>query len=412
MQRSINKRLFPFFVLFIGVVLFLYFWQAYQLASQFYVSDKPELVTSANPEMAIALAELQFLFAKGNYDRVITQGTPKIGYGDDFKRIIEKASTVQAALEQVSQLIQANQFQAAAKLASQFDEPKLQELTVRAKHQVEVVLAELQYLYAKGDYDGVIQKGNLKVAFSDEIETLVEQTNQQRTLAKRRQIKTELKTRLDDKSSQNITIAVIGDSLADGIWAAIYRKLRKFKQFTIHNESVTSGGLAASDWQPKIEKLLKKHRVHFAIVILGTNDGRVIFQEGKRRIPYKSELWKEAYMQRIHNLMRLLNARNVPTYWVGLPTVRRENLKEQIVMLNRFYEKSAPLFATVRFLPTRPITVNEKGEYSAYLKVEGRQKKVRANDGVHFTVHGYNILSDYILRNIFNDFPFLKILKS
>jgi len=108
----------------------------------------------------------------------------------------------------------------------------------------------------------------------------------------------------------------------------------------------------------------------------------------------------------------LLNARNVPTYWVGLPTVRRENLKEQIVMLNRFYEESAPLFATVRFLPTRPITVNEKGEYSAYLKVEGRQKKVRANDGVHFTVHGYNILSDYILRNIFNDFPFLKILKS
>jgi TPR repeat protein len=388
------------------------FQQAYQLASQFEIPEMQKLAARAKKKMEVALAELQFLYAKADYEGVITQGTPKIGYGEDIQKLVEQAKTVQTARKKVSQLIDTNQFQAAYELANQFENNDLQASAIYAKSQVDAVLTELQYLYAKGDYDGVIQKGTPKVAFSNEIKKIVEQTHQQYTLVKREQLKTELLAARDKKPSQNITIAVIGDSLAMGVWAAIYRRLRPFQHFTVHNEAVTSGGLTAYDWQRKVKKLLKKHHVHIAVIVLGTNDGQVLLQNGKRRISYKSEPWKAAYVQRVHNLMRLLDTRKVPTYWVGLPVMRRENMRDQVVMLNRFYEESAPLFAAVRFLPTRSLTVNEEGKYSAYLKVDGRKRLVRARDGIHFTVRGYDILADYTLKNIFDDFPFLNVLES
>ncbi len=389
------------------------FQQAYQLASQFDSPEMQKLAARAKKKMEVALAELQFLYAKADYEGVITKGTPKIGYGEDIQKLVEQAKTVQTARKKVSQLMDTNQFQAAYELANQFENNDLQASAIYAKSQVDAVLTELQYLYAKGDYSGVIQKGTPKVAFSNEIKKIVEQTHQQYTLVKREQLKTELLAAIEKKPSQNITIAVIGDSLAMGVWAAIYRRLRPFQHFTVHNEAVTSGGLTAYDWQRKVKKLLKKHHVHIAVIVLGTNDGKVLLQNSKkRRISYKSEPWKAAYVQRVHNLMRLLDTRKVPTYWVGLPVMRRENMRDQVVMLNRFYEESASLFAVVRFLPTRSLTVNEEGKYSAYLKVDGRKRLVRARDGIHFTVRGYDILADYTLKNIFDDFPFLNVLES
>jgi hypothetical protein len=388
------------------------FQQAYQLANQFDTPEMQKLAASAKHKMEVALAELQFLYAKADYEGVITQGTLKMGYGEDIQKLVEQTKTVQTARKKVSQLMDTNQFQAAYELANQFENNDLQASAIYAKSQVDVVLTELQYLYVKGDYDGVIKKGTPKVAFSNEIKKIVEQTHQQYTLVKREQLKTELLAAIK-KPSQNISIAVIGDSLAMGVWAAIYRRLRPFQHFTVHNEAVTSGGLTAYDWQKKVKRLLKKHHVHIAVIVLGTNDGKVLLQNGKkRRISYKSEPWKEAYVQRIHNLMRLLDTRKVPTYWVGLPVMRRENMKDQVVMLNHFYEESAPLFAAVRFLPTRSLTVNEEGKYSAYLKVDGRKRLIRARDGIHFTVRGYDILADYTLKNIFDDFPFLNVLES
>jgi len=373
--------------------------------------DNPELQTltaQAHHKMKVALAELQLLYAKGDYEGVITQGSAQINYGDDIKKWVDQAKKVQAALAEVSELRAATKLQEAYDVAVAFKVPELQMIAADAKSQVDIALAELQYLYVKGDYAAVVNQGSPKMLFSEAIQKLVKEANTAYVELKREQIKTTLQAALDDKAA-NLTIAIIGDSLADGIWAAIYRELRPKKDFTVIRETRTASGLAALDWRDKVKGLLDKQRVHIALIVMGANDGQVLIRKGKPRLAYKSPSWKTAYVQRVKNLMGLLEDRNILTFWIGLPAVRRESMKEQVTMLNGFYEKTAASFAAVRFLPIWHLTVNEGGKYSAYgLDVTGRKRLLRANDGVHFTTKGYDVLTRYILESLYQDFPFIK----
>ena len=151
--------------------------QAYQLASQFETLDMRKLAARAKQKMEVTLTELRFLYIKGDYKSVIAQGTPKIGYSSDIKKFIEQVTAVQIALKQVSKLMEENKFQAAYELASQFENHELQTLAIRLRSQIDVALAELRYLYTKGDYDNVIIQGTPKIEFSDEIKKLVEQAH-------------------------------------------------------------------------------------------------------------------------------------------------------------------------------------------------------------------------------------------
>ncbi|HID99535.1 MAG TPA: DUF459 domain-containing protein [Thiotrichaceae bacterium] len=393
--------------------------------------DNPELQTltaQAHHKMKVALAELQLLYAKGDYEGVITQGSAQIqllyakgdyegvitqgsaqiNYGDDIKKWVDQAKKVQAALAEVSELMAATKLQEAYDVAVAFEVPELQMVAADAKSQLDIALAELQYLYVKGDYAAVVNQGSPKMLFSEVIQKLVKEAETAYVEVKREQIKTTLQAALDDKAA-NLTIAIIGDSQAYGIWAAIYRELRQNKDFTVIRETRTASGLAALDWRDKVKGLLDKQRVHIALIVMGANDGQVLIRKGKPRLAYKSPSWKTAYVQRVKNLMGLLEDRNILTFWIGLPAVRRESMKEQVTMLNGFYEKTAASFAAVRFLPIWHLTVNEGGKYSAYgLDVTGRKRLLRANDGVHFTTKGYDVLTRYILESLYQDFPFIK----
>jgi hypothetical protein len=52
----------------------------------------------------------------------------------------------------------------------------------------------------------------------------------------------------------------------------------------------------------------------------------------------------------------------------------------------------------VVFVPTHEVTADESGQYAAYLADEtGRSRLMRANDGVHFTSRGYELLAGQLL---------------
>ncbi|RKZ85302.1 MAG: hypothetical protein DRR19_16595 [Candidatus Parabeggiatoa sp. nov. 1] len=384
---------------------------AFEIAAAFDTPQLQKLAASAKQKMRVVLTELQHWFAKGDYDRVITQGAPKIKYGDEIKQLVEKALAVQAARNKMSLLLKENKLQKAIDVASRFDIPELQALAARAKSQLNIALTELQHLFAKGDYKGVITTGQAKMVFSDELKKLVDSAHQKLINQKREQIRAAFKATLEKKSvqPQSITIAVIGDSLADGIWGAIYRELRHNKQITVLRETVTSSGLTAFKWQNKVEQLLNQQRFHIAVILMGTNDGQsLLLSNSKQRLSYNSEQWKTVYVQRVNQLMGLLEANKIPTYWVGLPAVRRHNMVDQVLMLNRFYQESAASFAAMRYLPIWHLTVNNKGKYSAYgLDKSGRKRLLRAADGVHFSKRGYELLAHYILKHIYEDLPVL-----
>lgn len=218
-----------------------------------------------------------------------------------------------------------------------------------------------------------------------------------------------LKTRWQENPSYRIRLAVLGDSLGDGIWGSIYHKLRSNKRIKIYKKVLTGGRLTGLNWLRKVKYFLRKHDIDIAIIVIGGNDGQKLLRRGKPRLSYKTEEWKKVYIQRVTNFMKLLHKKKILTFWIGLPSTRKNVIKDQFNMLNGFYKNSAISFTSVRFLPTRHLTVNKKDEYATYLRdASGKKIRWRANDGVHFTRYGYDKLADYILEKIYEDIPFIK----
>jgi TPR repeat protein len=388
------------------------FQATYELASLFEIPKLQKIAHQAKQQMTAILSKLQDLYAKGDYAEVIQQGTPKIKHGQDIYDLVFKAKQVQIARKQVIQLFKENKLQQAIEVASPHEVPELQKLVTHAQRQINLTLTKLQHLYRQGHYEAVVHQGQTKIMMSNEIKQLVEAAQVKAKNFKPHHIQvasqvTFKKEPIKLQPLENFAIAVFGDSLADGIWGGIHRELRQDKRFTVHRATVTASGLAINDWQNNIKELLLEHQIDIAIIVMGTNDGRVLIQK-RKRFAYKSKEWEIAYVQRVKDLMGLLETHQISTYWIGLPAVRRHYMKEQITLLNRIYQENAALFSMIRFLPTWHLTVNEQGQYAAYgLDKTGRKRLLRANDGVHFTIPGYDKLAHYILTHIHEDWPFI-----
>ena len=200
-------------------------------------------------------------------------------------------------------------------------------------------------------------------------------------------------------------IGVFGDSLGDGLWAGVYRRLSADKRFTVSRFSQASTGLSRYDYvnlqQKTAEQLAGKH-IDVAVVLFGANDEQAIAQGGKIQ-PFGSDGWKAIYGQRIGELVTLLRAHGAAVYWVGLPKMKGRDYDARAGVLNAVYEAQAKALG-VPFVPTVPVTVNAEGGYDDYLAADGgRPVLMRARDGIHMTMAGYIRLAGPITARLVQD---------
>ena len=198
-----------------------------------------------------------------------------------------------------------------------------------------------------------------------------------------------------------VTIAVVGDSLADGIWGAIYRKLYRDKHILVYRGAKNSIGFGSSDLLDMLERPFEGP-VDAVVMMIGANDRRGIYaSDGKLAAAYHSPQWPAVYRARVDRFMDSATAHSVPLVWVLLPVIRDEGADIDGKQVNAIVCEAAdgrPLVAT---LATRPLTVDADGKYAAYLKdAKGQQRLVRDSDGVHFADYGYDMIADRILAKL------------
>ncbi|NBC34318.1 MAG: DUF459 domain-containing protein [Alphaproteobacteria bacterium] len=195
-------------------------------------------------------------------------------------------------------------------------------------------------------------------------------------------------------------VVVFGDSMADGIWAGVYRALRGNDRFEVSRHTRVASGLSRPDfydWPESVRDYLAENPVDIAIISLGLNDTQPIFHDGRWDHAFGSESWDALYVERVAAFMQIFDAAGIPTFWVGLPTVRSGDYGEKVAHINAIYDAQADLHDVV-YVHTRQVTAGEDGGYSAYLPDEdGRNRRVRADDGIHFTTRGYVMLAAHLL---------------
>lgn len=188
-----------------------------------------------------------------------------------------------------------------------------------------------------------------------------------------------------------LRIGVFGDSMADGLWTALYRDLNGEPGVTVTKFSEVSTGLSRYDYvdiQAKTRRQLDEQPVDAAVLLFGTNDAQGISLDGQIHA-FGSDGWKAAYAKRVTDLVTLLRSRDVAVYWVGLPRMKRESFDSKMSLINAVVEERMRALG-VPYLETTAITADADGGYAPYLPdASGRKVLMRANDGIHMSMAGY-----------------------
>lgn len=202
-----------------------------------------------------------------------------------------------------------------------------------------------------------------------------------------------------------LRVGVFGDSMADGLYAGLYRQLRDEPRVTVRQFSAVSTGLSRYDYvdiEAKTRAQLDEQPVDVAIVLFGTNDAQGVSLDGAIH-PFGSEPWKAAYAQRIDGLVALLRSRDVAIYWVGLPRMKSARFDAEMATINAVVETRMRALG-VPFIETVSVTSDGEGAYAAYLPNEvGRRTLMRADDGVHMTPTGYRRFSAPVAARLRRD---------
>lgn len=189
-----------------------------------------------------------------------------------------------------------------------------------------------------------------------------------------------------------LRIGVFGDSMADGLWTALYRDLDGEAGVEVIKFSEVSTGLSRYDYvdiQAKTAGQIAGQPIDVAVILFGTNDAQGIELDGTVHA-FGTPGWRAAYARRVDDLVTLLRSRGVAVYWVGLPKMKRESFDEKMRLINEVVGGRMRAL-NVPYIETTSVTAGPDGGYEAYLPESpgGRPRLMRAHDGIHMTMAGY-----------------------
>ncbi|RDU72688.1 DUF459 domain-containing protein [Helicobacter aurati] len=188
---------------------------------------------------------------------------------------------------------------------------------------------------------------------------------------------------------------LIGDSLMQGIGIMLVRALRT-KGLRAYNIAKQNTGLTFTsffNWARTTQKALEKNpKISVLVVCLGANDPWDV-----KGIKFGSEKWNTLYNAKIEEVLSIAREHAVFVVWFQVPTIKNEQLNNKIALLNAMYAKN--LESHGLFIKTEILT--NEGKFSSYIKnTEGKSVLVRAQDGIHLTTKGSEILSNLLLEKI------------
>lgn len=207
------------------------------------------------------------------------------------------------------------------------------------------------------------------------------------------------------EKKRRYNVVVLGDSLGDGTWAGLYHVLRKDNRFNVVKKSRVATGFSRQDyydWNQAAHDIAAETRVDIAVVVMGTNDRQPIVRDGKRHALF-DDGWRDIYRARVDDFTATLKASGARIYWMELPVMRSPRFGADMEQFNEIFEDRAAANG-VSFVKTEGLATGADGGYTAYGEDRfGRTRLLRAEDGIHFTMAGYELLGDRIANAILAD---------
>ena len=194
-------------------------------------------------------------------------------------------------------------------------------------------------------------------------------------------------------------VLVVGDSQAQGLAGGLQRQLRGDAAWRVIDRSRIATGLCSPsrfNWPAAAPGIGQAEPGSIAVVMFGANDRPPVRVHG--RIDDRLEAsFAASYCAHVRAIVDGLKRSCVSVIWVGHPIVRDPVYAEDMELLNRFYAEES-LAAGAEWFPSWALFVDADGNYAPYGKgIDGQTTRLRADDGVHLTGAGYDVLARALL---------------
>jgi len=200
-------------------------------------------------------------------------------------------------------------------------------------------------------------------------------------------------------------VLVVGDSQAQGVAGALIRRYLRSKDFHVIDKTKVGTGLTSKstyDWDMVVAELATTEHAKVAIVMFGANDRPPVRIKGAVD-PGLSEKFNKSYSVRVEKIVKSLRDAKIDVLWLGDPVVKDADYTADMQMLNRVMEPAAEKEGA-QWVSLWDVGVDPDGSYDAFGKaLDGQTKRLRADDGVHFTPSGYDLIAaklDPILKTL------------
>lgn len=192
-------------------------------------------------------------------------------------------------------------------------------------------------------------------------------------------------------------VLVVGDFTASALADGLARAYNEDPDIAVIAKTEGSSGFVRNDyynWPVKITDIIAKEKPDVIVVMLGANDRQVMTLANKTLDALSPE-WSSNYGNRILSFTEALKKSGAPWIWLSLPSFKQQNLSQNVLELNARYRQATEK-AGGHFVDTWEGFVDENGNFtlSGY-DINGQRARLRANDGINFTLPGRRKLAFY-----------------
>jgi uncharacterized protein len=206
-----------------------------------------------------------------------------------------------------------------------------------------------------------------------------------------------------------VRIAFVGDSMADGLWGALFRRLGKDKclaeKVKLLRKAKNGSGLTRLDqfnWIGEVASIAADPGADLFVASFGINDRQPIVQPDKTRTDFGGPAYDTQYQANVEALIKEAVSKNASILFIGLPVMLDADANSDAVAKNRIFAAAVkaagvPLAAYATPWSSQP----GPDEYKPFLpNSRNNMTQVRANDGIHFTTFGYDLVMDTMYPSI------------
>ena len=206
-----------------------------------------------------------------------------------------------------------------------------------------------------------------------------------------------------------IRIAFVGDSMADGLWGALFRRLGKDKclaeKVKLIRRAKNGTGLTRLDqfnWIDEVGAIADDPGADLFVGSFGINDRQPIVEPDKTRVNYGGDAFDARYQSHVEDLIKRALAKNDSFLITGLPVMLDADADADAMAKNKLFVAAVTAAADPRAIYAQPWSSQPPpDEYRPFLpNARNAMVQVRATDGIHFTTYGYDLVMDHFFPAI------------